>query len=618
MPHWAKVTKPLKKKGGSHYVLGSKTKNRPSSLAKGLYFDNNVSILSRMYDNDRERIVDRANNLGVCGMLCWHPDVEKCEELFTFCSLKPSLCLYYMLGVHPDNISRTNKTLQDAWHLKIDEFSRESNCIAIYSGVNYSREPQSHFAQESMLRCLYHQAVSLGTPLVLFINSKDIADIDKQKGHLIRIMEILGEEGWIAGAGSSSEASCSVPLIVQDVVATCRCDLSVLSLLVDAGVYFSVSLSEAFQLPENTLGEDPTSLSSENPLLCALQLIPRERLLLSSCSPTLTPQNIPDEHIRNSKNEPSNFDYIVKALAPYIGVCETELAELNRNNSARVYNLKGADDGISGDSGTGNTAGCSNKVGRGRSREDADADADAHSAVLGSGQDHGGIGAEGVSALSLAHIHLDDDQACANSADVEGKGVSEQHFMCSKCHHVLFGASHRAHPHVSGTTTLAAAVDCDSTGNVTLLCSAVYFLPVALLGCCSGCYVDSLGVDNQANVSCNNCSTKLGKQILPHVADDFSIVSCPCGYEIPQDDVSSLGGLLRLASTKIKLVESALSSSAAAEPSNSVSVENEEKHIKRGRGHGHGHRDKSRSNTIDDEPPAHIKGGKKTKQGKKK
>jgi Tat protein secretion system quality control protein TatD with DNase activity len=598
MPHWAKVTKPLKK-AKVHYVMGSKTKGPPPELSRGAYFDSNVSILARVYDQDRDRIVDRGNNLGVCGMLCWHPDFEKTEELVVFCSTKPSVC-YFMLGVYPDNISRTNKTQQDAWHLKVDEYSREPGCLAIYSGVNYSRETQSHFAQESMLRCLYQHAKTLSVPLVLFVESKETHDLQKQKANLERVIEIVTEEGWCPDT-VSPKTTRSIPIVIQEALSTCRCDPDLMRLLVDAGLYLSVSLNDEFTGVDvvTPAADGHSETCSEASLQQCLRIIPSDRLLLSSCSPVHTPQNIPDEHIRGSKNEPSNFDYIVRSIAVRLGVSEAELSQQNLANSLSVYGLSQS-----------GTAPSARKPGD-RLYQGADGAWTHRGSRSGSAGDVAEKSDGGTdvpqTVLSLAHINLD-------GADDICDTVSAQQYLCAKCHNILWDQSHLVHSHTSGSNTVATGVD-----TAQQHCNGVYFLPVTLLGCCRGCYADSLVADAKSNVSCSHCSSKLGKQIpLPEDNTASVIVcSCPCGYEILSETATGTGGLMRITSTKVK---------PAAADADAVPTEvmcSDEAYGGGGGGRTlHSQvkgRDKSRSNTMEEEAPeSGAKGTKKGKHGKKK
>ena len=72
------------------------------------YFDCGCAILSRQFDRDRDRVVSRAKTEGVSGIIGWFSDIEKQSGLSDLC--KSNLGhVYCIIGIHPDNIDRTNK-----------------------------------------------------------------------------------------------------------------------------------------------------------------------------------------------------------------------------------------------------------------------------------------------------------------------------------------------------------------------------------------------------------------------------------------------------------------------------------------------------------------------------
>lgn len=387
-----------------------------------------------------------------------------------------------------------------------------------------------------------------------------------------------------------------------------------MSYLVGAGYHLSVSINEHFALPQNDISalstDDSSTTVANTPLSQCLRLIPQSRLLLSSCSPLHTPQNIPDAHMRDSKNEPSNFEFIVSAVAPYIDLQPEALAMLNLTNSMAVYHLKSEDS---------NSVCASANVSAGIS-----ASTDSTGGNSGEIHSNASVSEVPLSGLTLAGIHLDDNSSYStiSSATVGATGSnsqSQQQLMCSKCHHILFSQTHLIHQHVSGSNTVLLEAPSATESTTVEHCTAVYFLPVTLLGCCSGSYVDSLSVDSSSNVSCSHCSTKLGKQIVTRNDDSGVgvVSSCPCGYEIRQDNAefsSFEGGLLRLTSTKIKPVVHSSSTCTNSDTSSRAAVERELQPYRKDRS-------KSTANESEDDLP-HValsgKAGKRGKQGKKK
>ena len=92
------------------------------------YVDTCCAILSRQFDRDRDRVLLRAKQEGVFALLCWFADMEKLDELSAFCKTNSGFA-YFMAGVHPDNIDKTNKKQHDVWMQKVETVATEPECV---------------------------------------------------------------------------------------------------------------------------------------------------------------------------------------------------------------------------------------------------------------------------------------------------------------------------------------------------------------------------------------------------------------------------------------------------------------------------------------------------------
>ena len=436
-------------------------------------------------------------------MICWHPDIEKCEEMRKLCDSNEGFC-YFMIGIHPDNISRTSKTQQELWHLKIDEYSRERSCVALFSGLNITRrDVQSHFAQESMLKCLYNQAKTLDIPLIALIESREEEPRSGCAGsspevhtNLSRLIDVLTEAGW--GRGNHRD---DVRVILYDAVGCCRGDPVLMKYATDNGLFASVSLNEMLN-PTSRSGDSSSDTTPDPSVLACLAAIPRERLLLGSNSPHHTPQNIADDVIRSSKNEPSNFKHMIDLLAPYFGIPEAELATLTLENSKRIFNLVSKKDGRI----------CGRKV----------------------------RGEEVLEEVTVESLHIEKPIPTAeNPIDLT------EYYLCSKCGSPLFTSDLLIQRH----EIAVASIDRESSDNLVSVftakahCNAVYFVS----SCAGSNEVVSgkLQVDSELNVSCVSCSAKIGKQQGGIGVSET--VACPCGFEFSCTD-----SVFRLNSLKVR------------------------------------------------------------------
>jgi hypothetical protein len=103
--------------------------------SQGFYFDCGVALLSRQFDRDRDRVLQRAQFEGHCvGLLQWFADIEK-QTAVAELSKTNSGFVYYATGIHPDNVDRTNKKSHDEWLEKVEELGKKAECLALISGT---------------------------------------------------------------------------------------------------------------------------------------------------------------------------------------------------------------------------------------------------------------------------------------------------------------------------------------------------------------------------------------------------------------------------------------------------------------------------------------------------
>lgn len=123
----------LKSLGITSGPLTSLTPPTPINKA-GLFFDCGIALLSRQFDRDRDRVLQRAQTEGNClGVLQWFSDIEKQSTVADLSKSHSGFC-YFSAGVHPDNIDRTNKKSHEEWMVKVEELGKRAECLAIMTG----------------------------------------------------------------------------------------------------------------------------------------------------------------------------------------------------------------------------------------------------------------------------------------------------------------------------------------------------------------------------------------------------------------------------------------------------------------------------------------------------
>lgn len=80
--------------------------------------------------------------------MCFSPDITKQHDVVKMVQLEAGL-LYCCVGVHPDNIKRTNdKQVQD-WNTEIRGLACVASCVGMYSGLDCEKPNQQPFCKIS-------------------------------------------------------------------------------------------------------------------------------------------------------------------------------------------------------------------------------------------------------------------------------------------------------------------------------------------------------------------------------------------------------------------------------------------------------------------------------------
>ncbi|CUG92521.1 DNase, putative [Bodo saltans] len=269
--------------------------------------DCGVAILSRKFDADRDRLLDRARTDAKCiAIMTWCGEVERQEALSQYCSENPGRA-FCAIGVHPDNVDRTNKKAHQGWVETTESIACDSSCIAILTGLDLTRELATHFSQELLMLELFKCAARLKLPVVAHLHN-DAQTIER----------------FIDWYNSNlSEVSASTVLFhnAAQLVVCFPAFGDFLEVTTTA-----VAIISSGGLFDDRLGDFKT----------ALLRIPKERFVVGSNSPWDTPQNIDDEYVRGLPNEPANYSYVVRALAESMSIDAGQLSDLVRTTIANT------------------------------------------------------------------------------------------------------------------------------------------------------------------------------------------------------------------------------------------------------------------------------------------
>ena len=308
---------------------GPVTSATPPIPGLGSHFDCGVALLSRLFDRDRPRMLQRARTEAeVAAIVCWSSDVAKQQELADLCKEDPSLC-YFATGVHSDNVDKTNKKMHESWLAQTEELALLPECVAVLASLNLNREIATHFAQKSLLESAAALCDKLRLPMVLHLAGDEALE---------QALGVLRGLGWLDGGGEGSEGD-TRRVLLHDALVALNGQVGRIHEATAAGMVLGVSAASLVHV-EGATDEAAAALDAMRSSAAAVHL---EQLVICSSSPWATPQNLPDAYLRTMRNEPSNIPHVIAALAHARGIdgpeARSQFSATLKHNGLRFFGL---------------------------------------------------------------------------------------------------------------------------------------------------------------------------------------------------------------------------------------------------------------------------------------
>eukprot|EP01122_Echinamoeba_exundans_P014672 TRINITY_DN668_c0_g3_i1.p1 TRINITY_DN668_c0_g3~~TRINITY_DN668_c0_g3_i1.p1 ORF type:complete len:625 (-),score=190.73 TRINITY_DN668_c0_g3_i1:16-1890(-) len=269
--------------------------------------DCGCNFVSRRFENDLSRVIQRALTGGVDGMIIVSNDFDK-QDVVSLLVKQYSGSLYACVGIHPDNVKRANDKLFQQRQEALKDIAVMPETVAVVCGLDWTREFATRYPQEKLLINHFELAAEVDLPVVVCTIGDGAAE---------KLAEKLNDPTLPKVSG----------VAVYNFMGTAA-ELDMLLAVTSVPVYIMISgvICDA----SNAKGQEIRGLVSK---------IPRDRLLLCSDSPKFTPQNIDDPYIRDQKNEPSNMPWVVKEIAAALDVPVAEIGAAMRANGKTFFKL---------------------------------------------------------------------------------------------------------------------------------------------------------------------------------------------------------------------------------------------------------------------------------------
>jgi len=308
---------------------GTVTSATPPIPGLGSHFDCGVALLSRLFDRDRPRMLQRARaEAEVAAIVCWSSDVAKQQELADLCKEDPSMC-YFATGVHSDNVDKTNKKMHESWLTKTEELALLPECVAVLASLNLNREIATHFAQKSLLESAAALCDKLRLPMVLHLAGDEALE---------QALGVLRGLGWLDGGGEGSEGD-TRRVLLHDALVALNGQVGRIREATAAGMVLGVSAASLVHVE----GATDEAAAAVDAMRNSAAAVPLEQLVICSSSPWATPQNLPDAYLRTMRNEPSNIPHVIAALAHARGIdgpeARSQFSATLKQNGLRFFGL---------------------------------------------------------------------------------------------------------------------------------------------------------------------------------------------------------------------------------------------------------------------------------------
>jgi TatD DNase family protein len=250
--------------------------------------DIGANLTHSAFAADLHEVLARAKQAGVNTIIVTGTTVEESRQA-------ASLGLPFTAGVHPHHARDCN----DRTIPELKKLSEDPRCVAIGEcGLDFNRNYSPHPDQEKWFVAQLELGLALKKPL--FLHSRDAHP---------RFAEILKTHR------------------VQHAVAHCFTgERDELRAYVELGLYIGIT----GWICDERRGRHLLELVKE---------IPRDRLLLETDSPYLTPRDLrPQPKAR--RNEPAFLPHILKTVARALGRPAAEVAEETARNAGKLFGLK--------------------------------------------------------------------------------------------------------------------------------------------------------------------------------------------------------------------------------------------------------------------------------------
>lgn len=257
--------------------------------------DTHCHLNFHQYDKDREAVIQRAAASGVHRVIVPAVDLRSCQQALELAESHRGI--HAAVGIHPNSSRHFNA----ATAARLREWAAHRQAVAIGEiGLDYYWDKSPKHIQRQAFERQLDLAGELELPVI--IHNRDAND---------DALAVL--KAWIPSLPASlrNRPGALHSFSAPSAVAECALEL---------GFYFGFT--------------GPVTFKKAKRLRALVKTLPRDRLLIETDSPFLTPHPW-----RGKRNEPAHVQYVNQKLAELQGVSAAEMAAHTTANAERLFAL---------------------------------------------------------------------------------------------------------------------------------------------------------------------------------------------------------------------------------------------------------------------------------------
>lgn len=259
------------------------------------YIDIGINLTHRQFQPDREEVLQKAVDAGVCPLVITGTSVRASEQAADYAQKHPGV-LYSTAGVHPHDA----KSCDERTIGRLRALCKKPQVVAVGEcGLDYDRDFSPRDVQRTWFEAQIKLAEELGMPLFLH----ERAAFDDFRAILAQHPEICERSVVHCFTGSKRELEAYLAL----------------------GCYIGIT----GWVCDERRGEQLRKI---------VHLIPPEKLMIETDAPFLIPRNLnprPAEH----RNEPAYLPHIAAEIAKCRGEDPEFLSETTTQNAKRFFSI---------------------------------------------------------------------------------------------------------------------------------------------------------------------------------------------------------------------------------------------------------------------------------------